>query len=212
MDSNLKATLILADAYPLVRKGLKTALENDFLILGIARNSVELLDLLKKQQPEIVLDDLQMPFMDGLMLAKKINILYPQIRTIVLSASYDFEIETKLKMAGVKGYLTKDVETDFLIVKIKQVLAGQTAFCQSNAKVHFEVNRYTDDKSISQYGLSSRELEIISLIRKGLTSEEIAKQLFISVNTVEAHRKHIFKKLNLRNVQGLVEFACNNFL
>lgn len=207
MDGLTKATLILADDHPLFMKGLVAALENDFLILGIAGNGKEILDLLKKQQPQVVLSDLQMPGMDGLSAAKQICIHHPQIKTVVLSAFYDLEIEIKLKLAGVKGYLTKDVESEFLIFQIKKVISGQTAFCPPKEEARFNINHSFSDNSINQYRLSARELEIISLVRKGLTSDEIAKNLFISINTVEAHRKHIFKKLNLKNIQGMVEFA-----
>ena len=106
MDGLTKATLILADDHPLFMKGLLTALQEEFLILGIAINGKELLDLLKDQQPKVVLSDLQMPYIDGLSAAKQIAIHYPHIKVIILSAFYDLEMEKKLRQVGVKGYLT----------------------------------------------------------------------------------------------------------
>jgi two-component system nitrate/nitrite response regulator NarL len=207
MDKLKKSTLILADDHPLFMKGLITALQEEFLILAVAANGKELLDILKTHQPEAILLDLQMPYMDGLCAAKQIAIHYPQIKLIILSAFYENEIEDQLKMAGVKGYLTKDIERDFLICQIKLVLADEIVFCEPKEEVHFNILFPSNNYSINQYKLSARELEIMSFIRKGLTSNEIAKTLFISINTVEAHRKHIFKKLKLKNIQGLVEFA-----
>jgi DNA-binding NarL/FixJ family response regulator len=206
MNNQIKPTLVIADDHPLFLKGLIAALEHNFILLGIAVNGKDLLDLLSKEHPQIVISDLQMPIMDGLTAAKQIAFLYPPIKTIVLSAFYDVEIEKQLKEAGVKGYITKDVESEFLIYQISQVILGKTAFCEPKLHLQFHINHFSSH-SISQHRLSSRELEIISLVRKGLTSEEIGKKLFISINTVEAHRKHIFKKLNLKNIQGMLEFA-----
>jgi DNA-binding NarL/FixJ family response regulator len=206
MDGLTKATLILADDHPLFMKGLLTALQDEFLILGIAINGKELLDLLKDQQPQVVLSDLQMPYLDGFSAAKQIAIHYPHIKVIILSAFYDLEMENKLRQIGVKGYLTKDVDSGFLICQIKQVLEGKIVFCEPKEYGRFCITP-SSNNFLSQYKLSSRELEIISLVRKGLTSDEIATRLFISINTVEAHRKHIYKKLNLKNIQGVVEFA-----
>jgi len=139
MNGLTQATLILADDHPLFLKGLTEVLKTEFLILGLAANGEELLDLLK---------------------------------------------ELQLK-----------------------VLAGEIVFCEPKKEAQFHINRLPYHHLTDQYKLSVRELEIISLIKKGLTSNEIANDLFISINTVEAHRKHIFKKLQLKNIQGLLEFA-----
>jgi len=207
MGGLTKITLMLADDHPLFLKGLISALQKDFSVIGNANNGKELLALLKINQPQAILLDLQMSVMDGLTTAKQITVLYPKIKLIMLSAFYENAIEDRLKQAGVKGYLTKDVESAFLIAQIKKVLAGETVFCEPQKEAHFNIALATYGHIIDQYKLSPRELEIISLIRKGLTSNEIAKTLFISVNTVEVHRKHVFKKLNLKNIQGLIEFA-----
>jgi DNA-binding NarL/FixJ family response regulator len=211
MDEIAKATLIIADDHPLFIKGLIAVLQREFLILGVAEDGKELIDLLKIHQPKVILLDLQMPNMDGLSAAKQINVHSPQIKIIILSAFYDKELESQLKVAGVKGYLTKDIESDFLICQINIVLKGGIVFCESQEKCNLDIFIPTNNLA-RRYELSSRELEIVSLIRKGLTSNEIAKALFISVNTVEAHRKHIFKKLKLKNIQGLVKFAYEHSL
>ena len=202
-----KATLILADDHPLFIKGLIAVLQNDFSIIGTAADGVQLLELLQTQLPDLILIDLQMPHMDGLSAARQIATDYPKIKLIILSGFCDDELMTSIKQAGVKGYLTKDFDSRFLIEQIKHVLAGGNAFDESNEELHFNKS-FSDCCDIAQYKLSTRELEIVSLIRQGSTSCEIAEVLFISVNTVEVHRKHIFKKLNLKNIQGLVEFAC----
>jgi DNA-binding NarL/FixJ family response regulator len=207
MNGSTKATLILADDHPLFVKGLIAVLQKEFLIVAVARDGIELLDLLKLQQSDGILLDLQMPHLDGLSAAKQIATRYPQIKLIILSGFYENEIEDELKHVGVKGYLSKDIESSFLIYQINQVLAGKTIFYAPNKDGYFTLDRAPKINLTEQFKLSPREFEVISLIKKGLTSLEIGKNLFISVNTVEVHRKHIFKKLNLRNVQGLVEFA-----
>ena len=88
-------------------------LRKEFRILGVAANGKELLDLLKNQQPDAILIDLQMPCMDGLSAAKQIAIQYPKWKLVILSGYYENEIETELRQAGVKGYLTKDTESVF---------------------------------------------------------------------------------------------------
>lgn len=125
----------------------------------------------------------------------------------MLSVFYDDKIEYQLKEVGVKGYLSKDVESDFLIQQIRLVLDGHIAFFCPKRELYFNGLSGSGNFFLPPHNLSLRELEIVSLIRRGLTSNEIAEKLFISINTVEAHRKHIFKKLHLKNIQGIVEFA-----
>lgn len=207
MNSSLKPSLILADDHPLYLKGLEAVLQKQFKILGTATHGGDLVELLEIQKPDAIVLDLQMPVIDGVEAAKRIVIKYPQIKLIILSASYDERIANDLTRIGVKGYLTKDRPVDYLIYQIKSVLADGNAFCKPDARPLAAINTSLQAHFTSDRKLSARELEIIALIKTGLTSSEIANKLFISVNTVEVHRKHIFKKLGLRNVQGLLEYV-----
>jgi DNA-binding NarL/FixJ family response regulator len=207
MSEIIKTSLILADDHPLYMKGLTAVLQRDFLILGAAGNGKELLDLLQTMQPNAILIDLQMPLMDGVCASKLICRHYPYIKIIILSGYYDSEIAGELKRTGVMGYLTKDINKDRLVFQIKQVLNGHLAFCDPQNNLQANPNAYIPCVWAESKKLSCRELQVVSLIKTGLTSNEIASKLFISVNTVEAHRKNIFKKLEVRNIQGLLEIA-----
>lgn len=204
-------SLAIADDHPLFVEGLVSILKEDFVITGTAKDGYELLDLLKINLPDIVLIDLNMPRLDGLSACQKIAKDYPLVKSVILSFYYNIQIQQQLMQVGIRGYLTKGITGNTLIKQIKHIAAGGTIFHTPQIpSTHGSITFH--DSFIQQYHLSPRELEIISLIRTGLTSNEISQTLFISINTVEAHRKHIFQKLQIKNLQGLVEFANHHSL
>jgi len=209
-----KISLILADDHPLFLEGLISVLKREFLITGSTGNGKELQRLLESNKPDVVIICLNNAMVDGLSTCRQIAKYHPAVKSIILSFFYDEQIEQQLKTEGVKGYFTKDIQTDALIEAIKCVAGGGIAFSVPQDKLLSEARRIISnyDAFVDHYKLSPRELKIISLIRDGLTSNEISGLLFISINTVESHRKNIFKKLNLKNIQGLVEFAYKHSL
>jgi len=155
-----------------------------------------------------------MPVLDGLNTCRQIGKQFPLVKSVVVSFCYDVQIEHQLKLAGVKGYFTKDIDAEILIDGIKLIVSGGEYYQETRERrlIHSDGIFPNYEAFIDHYKLSARELKIISLIRSGMTSNEISAELFISVNTVESHRKNIFKKLDIKNIQGLVEFAIKHAL
>jgi len=153
--------------------------------------------------------DIKMPVMDGVSACRKLRVDHPRLKIIVLSMFAEISIATELKKIGVHGYLFKDTDHIEIINYIYGVSNGKKVFPEisETSPVNFYLPLSINN---ARQILSSREVEITSLIRRGLTSGKIASKLFISLNTVKQHRKHIFKKLNLTNIQELVTYAIVN--
>jgi len=195
-------SLVLADNHPLFLEGLISVLQHEFSIKGIARNGDSLFNLLETEVPDVAIIDLKMPCMDLINIANQISIQFPSLKIILFSYKHDDLALEQFKLAGIKGYVTKDVSGPDLIEKIHKVANGETTFNIPNTTLNLPIKN-----NHKLYNLSDRELEIITLICKGSTSRKIADSLYISENTVEAHRKRIFKKINVTNLQGVIEFA-----
>lgn len=203
-------SLALADDHPLVVSGLLTVLGSSFHIIGTGGNGLELLQLVHRKQPDIALIDLNMPVMDGREACKRISKTLPGIKCVVFSWNYNRAIAADLKQIGVRGYLTKDIDGSTLVNQLKRIALGEVIY---EEEVHMTIPyRSSGTSPARDCNISERELEIIRLVRNGHTSREISNQLFISVSTVETHRKNIYKKLGLNCVPALIGYANENLL
>jgi len=209
MPEQKKASLILADDHPLLLKGLTAALQNEFSITGVASDNNELLKLLNKNKPDLILTGLQT--VNGLNAVRHVLATYPAIKLIVLSPEHNAVLADELRRLGVKGYLKKDIEIELLLTQLRSILSGGVSFNKPKSKRADNLNHPAGNGNPIPK-LTRRELEIIVLIAAGFSSKQIAEKLYISLNTVEAHRKNIFKKLKIKNMQGIVEFAFKNSL
>lgn len=205
METAEKLSIVFADDHPVFLEGLVSILKDEFNVLATAKDGLELLECLKIHQPNVVLADLRMPNLDGLSAAIQIKSLYPKIEVVIISFSYEQNFEEKLIQAGVSGYWDKNIPLALVIKYIYKINDGERIFHKPGAVPI--VYRIATENGIKECKLSGRELEVIALIRKGKTSIQIGDKLFISENTVEGHRKNIFKKLEVKNLQALIEFA-----
>ncbi|MXV14274.1 response regulator [Hufsiella ginkgonis] len=121
-------SLILADDHPLYLEGLVSVLHGEFMITGIAADDKELFTLLKSSQPDVTLIGLKTPGSNGINAVREISLLYPEIKIILFSLAYDKALEEELKLAGIKGYLLRDVNVNTLADKINRVAAGEMVF------------------------------------------------------------------------------------
>ncbi|MFN6944707.1 MAG: response regulator [Cytophagaceae bacterium] len=203
-----KVKIALADDHKLVRDGIKSLLTKvpDFVITGEADNGEELMQLLKKAKPDVVLLDISMPKLNGLEAIPLIKSSYPNIRIILLTMHADPDYIIKAIQAGTHGYLLKNVEPEELELAVKTVSRGEKYFNATISNIMIDnISRLEENKNDSV--LSPRELEVLSLVANGLSTKMIADKLTISIRTVETHRLNIMKKLNVNNTAELVRKA-----
>jgi DNA-binding NarL/FixJ family response regulator len=211
ISENEKIRIMLADDHPLFIEGLSMMLrrEPDFELCGIANNGREVLEMLPTTKPDLILLDINMPKMNGLETIKYIRQSYPSVKIVMLSGYFDEAIIKEAKIKGANGYLLKSSQRDELIHTIKMVYSGAlfaTPQRDEPAPGEFLVN----DKFLAQFNLTKRERELIQLIKNGMTNQEIAQNLHLSVYTVETHRKNIMQKLKLNSPGALMKFIIEN--
>ena len=199
-------TILLVDDQALFREGLRTLLsvQPDFEVVGEAANGEEALRIASKKRPAVVLMDLQMPVLDGVAATRQLRSAQPDSRVIVLTTFDDDDYVFEGLRAGALGYLLKDAPSEKLVEAIRAAARGESFLQPSVAsKVIAEFTRITD-KRVQHHRsliepLSSRELEILSLIAKGDSNKEIAATLLIAEGTVKNHVTNILGKLAVRD-------------
>ena len=208
---NEKIRIMLADDHPLFIEGLSMMLrrEPEFELCGIANNGREVLEMLPTTKPDLILLDINMPKMNGLETIKYIRQSYPSIKIVMLSGYFDDAIIKEAKLKGANGYLLKSSQRDELIHTIKMVYSG-ALFATPQQEEPVSGEFLANDKFLAQFNLTKRERELIQLIKNGMTNQEIAQNLHLSVYTVETHRKNIMQKLKLNSPGALMKFIIEN--
>ena len=222
-----RVSVIIADDHHLFIAGIQTILKDneqyEFDIIAVAHSGDELLDKLKIYKPDLVMLDLNMPGRDGLDALKSIRVIFPDLKIIALTSYDEPKIVKSAFKSGVDGYVLKNVGKPDLMKAIDDVMKGMThlgrgvrisggldhitkPIVQTQSSFQFE------DRFIKKYNLTKRELEILKLITLALSNKEIAKELYISDQTVSVHRKNIMRKLGVSNTAGLIKIAYDNSL
>lgn len=206
--------IVIADDHRMFIDGLKALLKNekDINVVGEALNGIGVLDILSKEQVDIVLLDINMPEMDGIETIKAIHKNFPQVKTIILTMDNKHEFIVGLAAEGASGYILKNTGRTELLEAIQIVQQGGTFYSQSVSETIMNHLKNGHEQKPESIHLTDRETEIIKLIAEEFSTKEIAEKLFISDNTVETHRKNIMAKLNTKNVAGLVKYAIQNKL
>lgn len=211
ISENEKIKIMLADDHPLFIEGLSMMLrrEPEFELCGIANNGREVLEMLPTTKPDLILLDINMPKMNGLETIKYIRQSYPNVKIVMLSGYFDEAIIKEAKLKGANGYLLKSSQRDELIHTIKMVYSG-ALFATPQQEEPVSGEFMANDKFLAQFNLTKRERELIQLIKNGMTNQEIAQNLHLSVYTVETHRKNIMQKLKLNSPGALMKFIIEN--
>ena len=204
-----KSSIIITDDHSLFAEGLSRILkeEPDFSLLGICKDGQSLLHLLNSKRPDLIMLDIQMAGESGLTICAKIKVSHPKIKIVLISMFEEAQVITEGKKAGADGYIPKTTDAALLKETIRRVLSGETVFIKPQQPAK-ELSVQTPNPFL----ISTREREIIQLIKKGDTSKVIGKKLNISQYTVETHRKNILKKLQLNSIKELISYAYENGL
>ena len=202
-----KISVIIADDHTLFINGLRMLLENepDIEILKVAADGKELMGLLNDNSPDVILLDINMPGINGLEALRRIKLYHHKIKVIMLSTYNEEHLIEKAKISGADGYLFKNVDKSELLNAMRTVFSGGTAFPQKAAQA---VTSTFDepDAFLKQFQLTKREIELLQLIKQNNTNQQMADKLFLSIYTVETHRKNIMQKLQLKNPVELTKF------
>lgn len=206
--------IMIADDHVLFTEGLCGLLttQADFEVIGKATNGKTVLHLINTQQPDLLILDLNMPILDGEAVARKIIERHQHIKILVLSMYNTSVVHKKLKEIGVSGCLPKDTCTDLLFKVIRDIHQGKTYFTLATPAEETSNSFSNTDLFLKKHKLTYRELEILKLIAQNYTSQEIANKLFISMFTVDTHRKNMIYKLKVDKKVGLLKFAIENNL
>ncbi|HEX9380313.1 MAG TPA: response regulator transcription factor [Gaiellaceae bacterium] len=194
--------VLIADDHRLMVEGTKQALERagGFEVVGEAVNGVQVLPLVRRLKPDLVLLDLRMPQMDGLACLAKIRKEFPDLKVAILSVSQDPAlIETALKR-GANAYIVKTIDPDDLAGALRQALVGNV----------FTTAGLTEDpgeRAAKDAGLTERELGIIRAVARGLSNEAISKELWVAEQTVKFHLTNIYRKLDVSNRTEAARYA-----
>jgi DNA-binding NarL/FixJ family response regulator len=201
--------VILADDHQFLLEGILTILKDEASVevVATAQNGFELIDAVLKQKPDLVILDLNMPGYDGLQCLKKIKTDFPQVKVLVLSNYSQPELVEEVKRNKADGYLVKNSSSATLKEAIRLVLSGTHYYPDSREITPVADDSYFFDEFLRKYQLTKREVEIIKMVCREMTTKEIAATLFLSELTVNTHRRNILRKLAVRNVAGLVNFA-----
>lgn len=208
--------ILLVDDHEIIRDAIRIYFnENDQMELtSEASNGYEALELLEKNQYDLVLTDINMPVMDGLELMQEISAKYPDQKVLVLSMfSENIQIKQMIEY-GANGYVLKNVNKSELFNAINQIVSGADYFSKEVYDVLIQnISKRAPKKRLSvDTSLSEREEEVLILITQELTNKEIADKLFISIRTVETHKRNLLERTGCKNVAGLVMYAVERNL
>jgi DNA-binding NarL/FixJ family response regulator len=203
---NAKKSIILVDDHQLMTSGLSVILNQytDFEILACLSNGKELLQKLKFNKPDLVVMDINMPQLDGIETSKLVKTQYPAVKIVVVSMYNDENIFNSIIKLGVDGFIPKQTDSLEFVRIIKEIMEGEKIFIKPISK--HQNKEYQQAETSGKLQLSVREIEILKLIKEGFSSKEISEKLYLSILTVNTHRKNICKKLNISSPLALIKY------
>jgi len=186
-------TIVVADDHPLLLEGIVSVIEKELDNVQIhkAHNGAEALQLVSKVKPDITILDIEMPFLDGIEVAKKIREAKILTKIIFLTLHKERSLFNEINTLGIEGYVLKEFSIDQITHCINTVLDGKKYYSK-------EIEEFIEEPSIDFSIFTKTEFNILKLIAKEKTSKEIAEMLFVSIKTIDSHRYNICKKLNLK--------------
>lgn len=194
--------LFIVDDHYMIIEGIIALMQHqsEIQVIGHAQNAVSCMEFLKRMQPDVIFLDINLPDKSGIEICKDIKSFFPLIKIIGLSTYNQTSYVNDMLENGADGYLLKNATKEEMINAIQTVMAKKKYFSK---EVYDNIKNNQAQQSI----LTRREKDVLKLLAKGLTSTEISRQLFISITTVDTHRKHLLAKLEVGNTALLISKA-----
>ncbi|PZF70834.1 response regulator [Taibaiella soli] len=204
---NIKVAIL--DDHPLVLKGFANVIgsHSNFTLAGVYNSEAELINGLKKEQPDVLLLDIQMPGRLGDEIAISIRKLYPEIRMLAITNLDSVLYANLMFKNGVLGYVLKTTQESELMKAIEEVYNNNTFMDISMKEKMAQLDQVLRKNQSFKPNLTPREGEILQLLVDGFSSQEISDRLFLGLTTVEKYRKNILLKMDVKNTAGLVSKA-----
>jgi len=211
-------SILIADDHKMFVDGLVSILrgEPDIQVTATCFDGTDIFRILKEQEVDVILLDINLPGMNGIDVTKKMSQDFPKVKILALSMHNEESFVTEILKHGALGYILKNTDRNELVTAIRTVYNGQTYFSKDVTQTIMK-SLVKKDKQKQSFNaiipkISRREKEVLELIVKEFTTQEIADELFISLKTVESHRSSLLSKLNVRNTAGLVRMAIEHQL
>ena len=205
--------VLITDDHPIVRKGLKQILDDcpGIKVIYEASNGHALLNELIKQKVDVILLDISMPERNGLSLLKEIKNIKPKVAVLMLSIHPEEQYALRSLKLGASGYLTKSSTPDELIIAIRKVAIGKKYITTTLAeKIAHDIGS-ASDKPVHEI-LSDRELEVMCMLARGKSNQNIAVELSLSPKTISTYRERIMDKMNLKSTAEIIRYAIKENL
>lgn len=212
-----KTKILVVDDHAIVREGVRMILakESDLEVVGEAGDGEQALELTERLRPDVVIMDISMPGMGGVEATQTIRTRHPEVQVLALTMHEDESYVFQLLRAGAAGYVLKRAAAQDLVQAVRAAAKGEAFLYPSVARKVVEdyLKRVEMGEERQRYdGLTAREKEILTLIAQGLSNQQIAEKLFISIKTVQTHRAHVLEKLKLHDRTELVRYAIRKGL
>lgn len=203
MDESTTVRVLLADDHRMLREGLKRTLEeNGLLVVAEADDGEEAIRLALAHDPDVIVMDVTMPNLDGVEATRQLRAQRPDARVVMLTMHSDQDIVANAIRAGASGYLTKDCSSEELVGAVRAIAEGETVLSPGLAGAMLqEVQKLgqAQQAATSEPLITKREEEVLQLIADGLSTQEVAERLYISLKTVKNHLASIYQKLDSRD-------------
>lgn len=213
-----KTKILVADDHQMVRKGIITLLSDvpELEVVAEAATGIQVLKYLKDNKVDVVLMDILMPGMNGIETTRHITDKHPETKVLAISMYDEYDYIQSIIKAGARGYILKDTEKDELVLAIKKLLENKNYYSDKvltkiTTKVALD-RRVEEGRVDYKPVLTKRELEVVRLVAKEYSNQEIADLLNVSNRTIDTHKRNLLKKLKVKNVVGLVKYAIKHNL
>ena len=202
--------VLIVDDHALVRMGIRRLLEDlpDMDVVAEAENGETALTLVKQHQPDVVLLDMKMPGIDGWEVTRRLHKSNPNVKVIAVTAQNAELLPGRLLQLGAMGYLTKESGLQ-MAAAIRKVVRGEK-YLSAEIAQKIAINRLQESQDTPFDSLSEREMQVVLMITRGMTMQDITERLFLSSKTVNAHRYRIFEKLDVKNDVELTYLAMKH--